>query len=128
MVFIAIFAVLIAFGILKMVSEYNYQKLEAAVLNELRFYDWNVVPYYDAEVVVKSRQTLEKYDDIRFFKENRVELSRAERTLARKREVTKIVSDFLRSNSHKNNSQYGRLEEELYAVLENAKEYRIRVL
>ena len=74
MVFIAIFAVLIAFGILKMVSEYNYQKLEAAVLNELRFYDWNVVPYYDAEVVVKSRQTLEKYDDIRFFKENRVEL------------------------------------------------------
>lgn len=111
-----------------MVSEYNYQKLEAAVLNELRFYDWNVVPYYDAEVVVKSRQTLEKYDDIRFFKENRVELSRAERTLARKREVTKIVSDFLRSNSHKNNSQYGRLEEELYAVLENAKEYRIRVL
>ena len=128
MVFIAIFAVLIAFGILKMVSEYNYQKLEAAVLNELRFYDWNVVPYYDAEVVVKSRQTLEKYDDIRFFKENRVELSRAERTLARKREVTKIVSDFLRSNSYKNNSQYGRLEEEIYAVLENAKEYRIRVL
>ena len=39
----------------------------------------------DAYVSVKSRQTLEKYDAIRFFKENRERLTEAENTIQEKK-------------------------------------------
>ena len=44
----------------------KYRKLEAAVLEKLGFRSWNFVSYYDSYVTVKSRQALEKYDDIKF--------------------------------------------------------------
>ena len=62
--------IIIAICVVKIINDKNYKELEADVLKELGFRNWNVALYFDASVTVKSRQTLEKYDDIKFFKEN----------------------------------------------------------
>ena len=47
----------------------KYKQLEKEILRNLGFINWNVVPYCDECVTVKSRQTLEKYDAVKIFKE-----------------------------------------------------------
>lgn len=118
---------IIVFCVVRMVSDNKYKKLEAEVLRELGFSSWNVISYYDQQVIVKSRQALEKYDDVKFFKENRECLSEAERIIKRKKQVEGILRGFLASNDHKKNSQYRRLEKQINAVLENVGAYRIHV-
>ena len=44
-----------------------YDKLEKSVLQELDYPNWEFVPKADAYVTVKSRQTLDKYDSVRFL-------------------------------------------------------------
>ena len=53
--------------IAKLVKSYQYGKLEAAVLGELGFSNWDAVSYFDAFVTVKSRQTLGNYDKRKYF-------------------------------------------------------------
>ncbi len=62
--------IILAIGVIKSIRTQQYKKLEAEILDKLGFYNWNIVSYFDKSVTVKSRQTLEKYDDIKFFKEN----------------------------------------------------------
>ena len=126
MLLIIFLAIAIAIAI-KVSNKNKYKKMEADALKALGFSSWDVVSYYDAEVVVKSRQSLEKYDDIKYFKENQYALSRAEREIARKAEIEKKLQDFLENNMYKNYSQYRRLEKQLRSVLDNARVYRIHV-
>ena len=65
MIIIVVIMAFIAFCIIKRIK---YNKLESDVLQELGFPNWNVVSCIDKNVTVKSRQSLEKYDDIKFFK------------------------------------------------------------
>ena len=58
--------------------------LEKAVLKDLGFSGWNSVPYFDKYITVKSRQRLEKYDAIKFFKENKDMLEKAEKVIEQK--------------------------------------------
>ena len=51
--------------------------------------------------LVKSRQTLEKYDSIKFFKENKEKLTRAENIVKRKNEVSTTLRKFLENNEYK---------------------------
>ncbi len=98
-----LFILLVTISILVfvLVSEKKYKQLESEVLKKLGFYSWNIVSNIDEQVTVKSRQTLEKYDDIKFFKDNREKFSQAERVLKRKREVATILSEFLKDNEYK---------------------------
>ena len=68
--------IIIAVGI---IIEVSYNKLATEVLRKLGFSSWNIVQFYDDNVIVKSRKTLEKYDDIKYFKENEGRLTRAEK-------------------------------------------------
>ena len=60
---LVILAVIIAIVTVKSINEKKYRELETEVLKKLGFSNWNVVSYYDEYVTVKSRQSLEKYDD-----------------------------------------------------------------
>lgn len=122
-----ILLVVLAIIILRGISENKYKKFENEVLAELGFSDWNMVSFYDAEVTVKSRQALEKYDDVKYFKENREELTRAYQGIARKTRVTEILTNFLNNNEYKRDSKYRRLEKQINAVLDNARNYRVHV-
>ena len=78
---IAIFVIIL---VVKIIMEQKYKQLETEILKELGYPNWNVISYFDEYVIVKSRQALEKYDDIKFFKENREKIVRAEDVLKRK--------------------------------------------
>lgn len=120
-------ALLVAFVAFKIIAKIDYNNMESAVLQELGFKDWNIVPYFDYSVTVKSRQALEKYDDIRFFKENREKLSEANDILKKKADIATLLNKFLDTNKYKSNFQYRQLVNHINAVLKNSAAYRIRV-
>ena len=69
-----IYGLVIVIGLIVcIIMESKYKQLESEIFKELNFSSWNVVSYFDANIIVKSRQTLEKYDDIKYFKENKDE-------------------------------------------------------
>lgn len=105
----------------------KYKHLEKEILRKLRFTNWNVVPYYDKCVTVKSRQTLEKYDAVKFFKENKDELSRAEWIVNRKSDIAKMLREFLNSNEFESRFLYNEVKRQIDEVLENSLAYRIEV-
>lgn len=125
-IIIAVF-VIVTIVIPKAIKEKKYKELETEVLKKLNFSNWNIVSHFDEIVIVKSRQTLEKYDDIKFFRENKDKLSDAKRIVKRKNEIKTLLCDFLNKNEFKDNSQYSRLERQIFQCVEDAKAYRICV-
>ena len=121
---IAIFVIIL---VVKIIMEQKYKQLETEVLKELGYPNWNVISYFDEYVTVKSRQALEKYDDIKFFKENREKIVRAEDVLKRKMNIAINLRSFLENNEYKSRSQYGRLTKQKNEVFKNAGAYRISV-
>ena len=120
-------AVIIAIVVFNIVKKKKYQELEAEILKKLGFKSWNVVSYWDDEVVVKSRQALEKYDEVKFFKENREKLSYAEAIIKKKRIVRKKKKKFLESNEYKSRWQYKKVAKQIGIVFRRADGYRICV-
>lgn len=105
----------------------KYKQLEKEILRKLGFTNWNVMPYYDEHVTVKSRQTLEKYDAVKFFKENKDELGRAEWIVNKKRNIEKMLREFLSSNEYESRFLYNEVKRQIDEVLENSLAYRIEV-
>lgn len=56
-VVVLIIAAAIAVGI-TIIKNAKYKELETEVLKKLNFSNWNIVPYFDELVTVKSRQAL----------------------------------------------------------------------
>lgn len=107
--------------------EIQYKKLETAALNKLGFSYWDVVCEYDEIVIVKSRQALQKYDKVKYFKEDKYRLEEAEKTISKKDEVSKQLREFLVNNTLKSQFQYKRLEKKINTVLNKADAYRVLV-
>ena len=124
MVLIIIIAIIL---IVKLIVKQKYKELESEVLGKLGFSSWNIVSYFDAYVTVKSRQTLEKYDDIKFFKENKEMLEQAEENISKKNDVVSTFSQFLENNDYKSRFLYKKIEKQIAEVLKNARAYRICV-
>lgn len=122
-----VIAIIVVNGIVGMTRDIQYKKLEKAVLRELGFPDWNIISYYDECVSVKSRQTLEKYDDIRYFRENKEMLEEAEKTIEWKDNTATFLRGFLEKNEYKYCAQYKRLDKRIRAVAKNAGAFRIKV-
>ena len=119
--------VFIGIGILLIILDKKYKDLESEVLRKLGFKNWNIVPYVDESVVVKSRQSLEKYDEVKFFKDNREKLSYAQDVINRKNEVAHILKSFLNNNEYKSHSQYKKLANQISEVLKCTGAYRVHV-
>lgn len=119
--------IIVVLVIAKIITNIQYKKLEEEVLKELDFPGWNIISYFDGFVSVKSRQTLEKYDLVKFFKENREKLSQAEQTIKKKNHVASTLKKFLENNEYKSRFQYKRLTNQIDDVLKNAEAYRIEV-
>lgn len=61
-----------------------YQELQTNVQKLLGVSGWNSVPFIDDTVNVKSRQSLDKYDEIKYFKENNYALDKAVKSIENK--------------------------------------------
>ena len=127
--FLAVVITLVIIVILtvKIITDRQYKKLETEVFRKLGFVGWNIISYFDEYVTVKSRQTLEKYDDIKFFKENKEKLVQADNIIERKIAVATKLRIFLENNEYKSRPQYHRLTKQINVVLKNAEAYRIKV-
>ena len=109
------------------VKQRKYRELEAEILKKLGISSWNIIPYFDENVVVKSRQALDKYDETKFFKENETNLLHARRALDRKIQILKTMYGFLNDNEYKNRSQYAKIVSKINTVINIASAYRILV-
>lgn len=125
MSFVLFIIAIISYNIFK---SKKYKELEAEVFGVLGFSDWNVVECVDEAVRVKSRQTLEKYDDVKFFKENPGKLEDAERIIKRKTEVWDIVQNFKQGNDFEKRFQYKKIKRHLEELSFNAAAYRVEIV
>ena len=105
----------------------DYEQLEKEILNHLGLSSWYIISYYDEYVRVKSRQALEKYDDVSFFKEKKEKLLQAESVLRTKSDIARILDSFLAENEYKSRYSYDRVAEKIKCTLNNAGAYRIKV-
>lgn len=118
---------IIAIEVIKAVKGQQYKKLEKAVLKDLGFSGWNSVPYFDKYITVKSRQRLEKYDAIKFFKENKDMLEKAEKVIEQKKRMAITLKEFLESNEYETCSQYNKVKKQIDSVLKNSNAFRVKV-
>lgn len=125
--FISIVVIIASILAIKITNEKRYKELESEILKKLGFSNWDIVPHYDEFVVVKSRQTLEKYDEIRFFKEDDKNLASARETIERKNEISKIAREFLKDNEYKDHPQYSKIVPHIDKIIDNARAYRVAV-
>lgn len=102
-------------------------ELESFVLQDLNLPEWNVIPYFDVYIPVKSRKALDSYDAIRYFKENREKLPGARRALQTKLAVCNSINSYLQDNPYKHRLFYRRVQKKMNGILRNASAYRIRV-
>lgn len=114
-----VITIILIIVIVKYIRKKKYKELETAVLSELGFYNWTFIPYYDAYVTVKSRQAFEKYHNVKFFKDNKDMLTKAENIIRQKNEVANKLRLFLENNGYESHSQYKRLIKQINAVLKN---------
>lgn len=113
--------------IIFLVSKIAYNKLEKEVLQNLGFSNWDVITYFDDVITVKSRQALEKYDDIKYFKEHKEKIDVAENVIKKKDAVEDRLRDFLRKNEYKKRFHYREIKKHINELIENAGAYRISV-
>lgn len=121
------FILIIASVVNSIKKEKQYKELEGKVLKKLGYPNWDFTSYYDDQIVVKSHQTLNKYDSVKFFKENAEKLSQAEKAVKKKNAVAKNLKSFLSNNEYKTDPQYYRIEAKLNNILRDAASYRICV-
>lgn len=124
---IIVIVIIITVKVIQSNNKKKYKELEAEVLKDLNYPNWNIVSYLDESVIVKSRATLEKYDAIKFFKENREKLAEAEKIIQWKNEVSNTLTSFLEDNPYQSISQYKKLVPQINMVIGNAEDYRICV-
>lgn len=119
--------IIIAICVAILASKIAHKKLESEILSEVGLSGWNEIAFYDDLVKVKSRQALEKYDDIKYFKDNKEKLAVAEKTLRRKVEVEMTLKNFLQSNEYSKRIHYRKIKKQIEEVLKNAQAYRVLI-
>lgn len=107
--------------------QYQYRVFKTEILTELGLSTLDLFSYFDTNVTVKSRQALENYDDIKFFRENNKMLEKVEKIIEKKNNVANILKNFLNDNKHVNNLHYSQLKQEINETLNTTEAYTIKV-
>ena len=106
------------------------KKLFASVLEYLNIPAKNyemLFDDYNASVIVKSRQSLDKYDYSSYFKENRYTFPIIEKNILIKKKYLDLFEKFLKDNPFKEEREYAYVEKWLKEFLRRGPKYVIRV-
>ena len=113
---------------IKYISKSKYDELDMEIRSRLGIRDWNDIQYYDDCESVKSRQALEKYDEIKFFKENKEMLEQASARLSKKEALSEAIKEITGDEAYKSRWGYQKLvKEKLSTAQKNAGAYRVAV-
>lgn len=105
----------------------EYGKLESEVVRVLGDRNWDAIANQDEKVIVKSRQALEKYDEVKFFKENKGKLARVEAIINQRNTRAAKLQKFLEDNEYKSWPQYFKMQNHITMVIKKLNAYRISV-
>lgn len=108
-------------------KERQYRVFKTKILKELGLSTLDLFPYFDTNVTVKSRQALENYDDIKFFRENNKMLEKVEKIIEKKNNTANILKIFFKDNKYIDNPHYSQLKEEINKTLNRTEAYIIKV-
>lgn len=121
---------ILCIGIAIVIVDYQtkeYQKLENEVFEELGITNWEITNYYDEIITVKSRQTLENYNEIKFFQENKEKLANAINIINNKNEICTKLKNFLYTHKYDSRFRFDEIKEEINKNIQKSYYYRIRV-
>ena len=105
-----------------------YDGLEQNILNDMGLTSWKYTKYIvDDRIAVKSAANVNKYDDIKYFKENEGKLAYASSVLSRKKEYADNLKKFLKDNNYKELSIYHMFEDFINKNLEYTKSYNVYI-
>ena len=127
MVVLVIALLIIGVILPKIIKEKQFEKLESEVLKKIGFSKWNIMPEVDEYVHVNSRQTVEKYDEIKYFKEHKDKLEIVKRIIKDKTEIVDRLKAFLADNEYKTHPQYRRIVARINITIKNIDGYKVRV-
>ena len=113
--------------IAKVIKEKQFEKLESEVLKKIGLSKWNIMPDFDEYVKVNSRQAIQKYDEIKYFREHKDKLVIVKNVINGKKEIVDKLTIFLANNEYKTHPQYKRIVARVNLTKENAYGYKIRV-
>lgn len=104
------------------------KKLLSEILTYLELKDIDLlVRQYDDKVIVKSRQTLDNYSDIKYFKDNNN--FEVVKNLSEKRKAIKsTIGSFINGNEYEGRPQYKWVKEQLCNYMQLSDGYRIQVV
>ena len=122
-----VFIIIILTLIVLIIDKNKKMKIEKEFLATIGVTNINSVTKIDSFVTVKSRSTLESYDDIKFFKENKDKLTTAKRVVEYKSSLKKKIENFLKNNNYKHNYYYKYGEKKLQELMLSLNGYGISV-
>lgn len=119
---------IIAYAIINKIIQKQRKELMYDVLDflDLRNID-SLLKVYDAQVTVKSRQTLDNYDDIKFLKDNDC-FDEVKDVVYMKLDIQRDIEAFLANNEFGQRPQYKYVANRLRSYLPLTNGYRARII
>lgn len=93
---------------------------------DLRNIDNSLKPY-DDQIIVKSRQTLDNYDDIKYLKDSD-RFDDVKKTIRKKANIRKVITSFLNENEYMQRPQYAYVEKQLKKYLSLTEGFVVRIV
>jgi hypothetical protein len=104
-----------------------YFALEESIFQTVGISEWKYLTALDYAVYVNSRQAVENYDDIKFFKEDESYLPIALSVVRQKQDYKEAFSAFLKDNEYKVLKIYPRVARKIESNLLNTDSFYVAV-
>ena len=104
-----------------------HEQLELSILSNLGLKKWQFTNKYDYRIDLKSRQSVENYDDIKFFKSDRRMFDDVKYSLEQKREYANKLRKFIKHNEFESFSMYQEFLDKMKNNIQYASVYRVFV-
>ena len=112
---------------LQILADTEYDKLQRQILQELTIATWNDIPQYDDTIIVKSRQSLDKYDWQKYFLDNKDKIESIKQVFESKKFYRKILKEVFANELYTSNPQFSRIKPRLNELSTVLLDYRVRV-
>ena len=104
-----------------------YNALEESILQTVGISEWEYLTPLDDTVYVKSRQAVENYDDLKYFKEDESRFPHALTVISQKQKYKEAFSTFLKDNEYTVLKTYPQFAKKIESNLLNTDSYYVTV-